>query len=101
MLGLRAVSFLIWWPVALGHVTNSDRGSKLVGCRHRHILHARARHTGDQASSALEGNVIPCPIHRNDNTIAEPYQKIDVGDAPQQPCQKAVELDAPNLHNGA
>jgi hypothetical protein len=25
---------------ASGHVTNSERRSKLVGCRHRHILHA-------------------------------------------------------------
>src|SRR5215468_10702005 len=56
-------------------------------------------HVGDQPRAALEGEVIPQPSERDDETIAQPDQEIDVGDAPEQPAEEALEVQRPHLHH--
>src|SRR5690348_7095120 len=67
----------------------------------RHFLDASSRHSRDQASPTLEGKVVPRPVHGNDGAVAEPDEKVDVRDAPQQPSDKTVELNASELRYSA
>src|SRR5262245_47804247 len=57
------------------------------------------RHLGDQPRAALEGEVVPQPGERHDETVAQPDQEIDVGDAPEQPAEEALEVQRPHLHH--
>ena len=45
----------------------------------------RAGQAGDQPRAALEGDVAPCPVQRDDRPPAETDQEVDVGGAPQHP----------------
>ena len=43
--------------------------------RHRHVLHARAGQTGDEPRPALERDVVPRPVHRDHESVAEADKK--------------------------
>src|SRR5262249_23137875 len=70
-----------------------------------HILQARIK-ASDEAAAALEGNVAPRPIEGDHEAVAETNQKVDMGNAPQQPGRKAREAefaelgDRPGTANG-
>ncbi len=55
---------------------------------------------GDQPGAALEGDVAPQPGQGDDEAIAQPDQKINVHHAPEQPADKAPELNRSELHHG-
>ena len=58
------------------------------------VVHAGARHAGDQPGAALERDVVPEPVGRDHEPVAEADQEVDVRDAPQQPGDEARQLEA-------
>ena len=69
--------------------------------RRRYILHARAGYSGDQACTALEGEVVPRPVHCDDGAIAKSDQEVDMRDAPEEPGEESLEFDAAQFHHRA
>src|SRR3954464_4580349 len=48
---------------------------------------------GDQARAALAASVDPQPVDGDAEPVAQADQEVDVGDAPNPPCQRAAHLD--------
>ena len=46
---------------------------------------------GDEACPAIEGEIGPQPLQGDDQAVAHADQKIDVGDAPDPPCDPALD----------
>src|SRR5262249_27768147 len=80
-------------------------GTKLDSRQLTHILLARIQ-ASDEAAASFEGNVAPRPIDGDHEAVAETDQKVDMGNAPEQPGRKArksefAELgDRPGTANG-
>src|SRR5690348_3834871 len=70
------------WTAASRRFTSHQSWRGRLRRGHRHLLDASSRHSGDQASPALEGNVVPRPVHGNDGAVTEPDKKVNVRDAP-------------------
>ena len=56
---------------------------------------------GDQPRAALERDVVPRPVERHDDAVAEADEEVDVRDAPQQPGEEAGERQPAELDDGA
>src|SRR5690349_243467 len=54
----------------------------------------------DQSGAAFKGEVGEQPIERDDDTIAESDQKIDVRGAPQEPGRKAADTKPTEIDHG-
>ena len=70
------------------NITLARFRTKLDSRQLTHILQARIQ-ASDEAAASFEGNVAPCPIEGDHEAFAEADQKVDVGNAPQQPGRKA------------
>jgi hypothetical protein len=55
---------------------------------------------GNKASPTLESYVTPQPGYRDDETILDANEKIDVHCAPEHPANKTLELDTTNFYHG-
>ena len=47
--------------------------------------------SGDQPGAALEADIRPQPLRRDDQPVPQADQKVDVGDAPQPPSKPSLE----------
>src|SRR5262249_23763178 len=65
------------------------------------VFHLRPDRAGDQPRAALEREEVPCPVHHHDQPIPVSDEKIDVGEAPQQPSRKAADLEASDFRHCA
>src|SRR5262249_9123169 len=58
------------------------------------------RHPRDKACATLKREVIPKPVESDDKAVAQPDQKIDVREAPEDPAYKASQLQAAKFDDG-
>src|SRR3974390_3328346 len=71
------------WTVTLARFR-----TKLGSRQLTHILQACIQ-ASDEAATSMEANIDPRPMQGDDEAVAEAEQKVDVGNAPQQPGRKA------------
>ena len=55
----------------------------------------------DEPRAALVAGVDPQPVDGHAQPIADANQKVDVGEAPQPPSQRASKLDPAEVDHGA
>src|SRR5277367_6158125 len=55
----------------------------------------------DEPRAALVTRVNPQPVDRDTQAIADPNQKVDVGEAPEPPGERALELDPAEVDHRA
>src|SRR3954452_9922257 len=63
-------------------------------------LHHLARSLRDQARGALVAGVDPEPAQCDAEAVAQADQEVDVGDAPDPPCDGAAQLDLAEVDHG-
>src|SRR5215467_3397955 len=75
------------------------RGERTAVCQA--LAPLLGRHLRDQPRAALEGDVVPEPGECDDEAVAQPDQKIDVHERPEQPGDEALKVDATELYHRA
>ena len=68
--------------------------------RRRDVIQPRAGDAGDQARAALERDVVPQPVQRDDGAFSKTDQKLDVRYAPEYTRVETGEPQAAYFHHG-